>query len=252
MDAQESQIYIAIIVASFVIGSAVSYFFYSVLKHHKKVLQLERESSKAQVEMLENDRSRIAADLHDELAPMLVAVKMRINSFDLSNENDQEQLDKTNETINDIAKRMRGISFDLMPSTLQEKGLQTAVREFVNYMGLSSPLKIRLVLCSAPLNLNDQQTIHLYRIIQEIIHNTIKHAHAQVLTIGLEHQKDYLVLSTMDDGSGFNYKEQLRDHKGLGLRSLLNRVHLLKGEFLIDSKLEKGTAIRIQIPTNHG
>lgn len=73
MDAQESQIYIAIIVAVVVIGVTICYFFYSTIRQHKKVLQLERENASAQVSMLEKDRARIAEDLHDDLAPMLAA-----------------------------------------------------------------------------------------------------------------------------------------------------------------------------------
>jgi signal transduction histidine kinase len=249
MDAQESEIYISVIIAVVVVSGAVGYFFYSVLKQHKRVLHLERENSKAQVEMLEKDRSRIATDLHDDLAPMLAAVKMRINSFDLSNENDQKQLAKTNQAIDDIAKQMRSISFDLMPSTLQEKGLKTAVKEFVNYISLNNELKIRLMTDEEKPELSEQKMIHVYRIIQEIIHNTIKHAQATELMITMKKEKAYFVVSTRDKGLGFDYPLKLKANKGLGLKSLQNRVHLLKAEWEIDSKPGKGTAIIIRIPT---
>lgn len=249
MDAQESAVYISIIVATAVVSGVVIYFFYSVLKQHKKVLSLERENSRAQVEMLEKDRSRIAADLHDDLAPMLVAVKTRVNSFDLVNENDHEHLTKTNQIIDDIAKRMRSISFDLMPSTLQEKGLKTAVREFVYFIGSGYELKIRLSMDEEKFELSEQKTIHAYRIIQEIIHNTLKHAQATELSITMKKEKDCLVLMTKDNGVGFDYLPKLKEGKGLGLKSLQNRIHLLQAEWEIDSIPGKGTAITIRIPT---
>lgn len=248
MDAQESAIYVSIIIAVFVLAAVVSYFFYFVIKHHKKVLRLERESSKAQVEMLEKDRSRIATDLHDELAPMLAAVRMRINSFDLNSAGERELLERTNETIDDLAKRLRSISFDLMPSSLQGKGLPAAIQDYINYIDGNSALKIRLVVTENWSELDEQQTIHAYRIVQEIVHNTLKHARATRLTIGMQSKKNYLVLSSEDNGVGFNYQEQLKGAKGLGLKSLLNRAQLLQASLTVDSIVGKGTAITIRIP----
>lgn len=253
MDAQESQIYHAIILAVIVVGSVVFYFFYSIFKHHKKVLTLERDSAGAQVNALEKDRSRIAADLHDDLAPMLVAVKMRVNSFDLENKGDQQQLEKVNQIIDDMARRMRAISFDLMPVTLQEKGLLTAIREFVSSINNrdGDQLKIRLSLTEATLPLGSQKIIHAYRIIQEIVHNTIKHAGATELTIAIKRYKDQLIIETKDNGKGFDYHQKLAESKGLGLKSLINRVHLLRGRLNMDSKPGEGTFIIIQIPTDN-
>jgi two-component system NarL family sensor kinase len=249
MHAQEAQIYTAIITAVFVIAAVVYYFFFSIIKHHRKVLVLQRENATAEITALEKDRSRIAADLHDELAPMLVAVKMKINSFDLESDNDRKHLNSANHTIDEIARRMRGISFDLMPSALKEKGLQTAIKEFVNMVSSKSELQIQFSPVEEPLDLSEPVTIHLYRIVQEIIHNTVKHAKAKELRIVLKKQNRALVIAAIDNGTGFDYEQKLKHAKGLGLRSIMNRVHLLNGEFLIDSKPRIGTAITIQIPT---
>lgn len=249
MDPQESQIYIAIIVAVVITGLTVCYFLYSIIRQHKKVLNLERENASAQVRLLENDRQRIAVDLHDDLAPMLVAVRMRVNSFDLQQDADKDRLRQTNTIIDDIAKRMRTISYDLMPTALKEKGLKISVKEFVNSVSNSShPLQIRFIAPSEKLDLSEEQTIHTYRIIQEIIHNTIKHAEAKELIITLHPERDHLVLSTKDDGRGFDYKQLIKEGKGLGLKSLQNRANLMHAQFLLESEKGKGTEITIQIP----
>jgi two-component system, NarL family, sensor kinase len=249
MDATENEIYSAVLLAALVVGSIIAYFIFSMIRQNKKVLNLERTNAEAQVSALEKDRIRIAGDLHDDLAPMLVAVKMRINSFELTEDGDQKQLDSTNKIIDDLAKRMRAISFDLMPVSLQEKGLLMALTEFVNYIGQRSDLAIRLKFYEQNVALSEQRTIHIYRMIQEIIHNTIKHAHASELVIAIKKQKEYLVVATQDNGVGFDHEQKLKESKGLGLKSLLNRVHLLKAEFTVNSKPGKGTEITIQIPT---
>jgi signal transduction histidine kinase len=251
MHAQETKIYTAIIIAVFVIGTVVYYFFYAMLKQHRKMLSLQKQYATAQVTVLEKDRSRIAADLHDELAPMLVAVKMKINSFDLENETDKKYLLSANHTIDEIARRMRGISFDLMPSALREKGLQTAVHEFVNTISSKNDLIIHFAPETAAVELSEAATIHLYRVVQEIIHNTLKHARASQLSIVLKKQKNYLVIASRDNGTGFDHQQKLKQATGLGLPSLMNRIHLLNGEFLIDSKEGVGTAITIQIPLDN-
>lgn len=248
MDAQESKIYIAIIVAVVVLSMIALSFFYAMLKQHKKVLRLERENARAQVELLEKDRARIAEDLHDDLAPMLAAVRMKVNSFDLDNDIDRERLLTTNSTIDDIAKRMRAISFDLMPSSLQSKGLEKAVAEFINYLGPGNPLNIRFIGPSGGMRLDDKTTIHLYRIIQEIIHNTMKHAKANELIIAMKRENSYLVLASEDNGIGFDHQGKFKEAKGLGLKSLQNRINLLRGKMEIDSLPGKGTKISVQIP----
>jgi signal transduction histidine kinase len=146
--------------------------------------------------------------------------------------------------------RMRAISFDLMPATLREKGLQSAIQAFVNYTANNSGLQIRFITQKEKITLDDQKTIHIYRIVQEIIHNTIKHANAKELIILLNKEHHDLVLSTKDNGQGFDYQQQLKSSSGLGLKSLMNRIYLLKAEFFIDSKPGKGTTITIQIPDN--
>lgn len=252
MDAQESQIYSAFVIAILVIGSIIGYFIFSAIKQQKRVLALQIQNARAEITALEKDRARIAADLHDELSPMLVAVKMKINSFELSDPFDQEQLDKTNQTIDDMAARMRAISFDLMPTALQTKGLVVALREFINYISPVEGLKIHFLPPNDPIPLSEQYAINLYRIIQEIIHNTIKHADATELTIGLKRNSNTLVLQTVDNGTGFDHDKALNDDNGLGLRSLANRVNLLSAELSVNAKPGKGSSYTIEIPLKNG
>ncbi len=104
MDSQEAQIYKAVIIGLIIIGSVAGYFIFSVIKHQKSLMQLQRKNAGAEIASLERDRSRIASDLHDEMAPMLSAVKMKINSLEISSAEDEIHLSRTNETIDRMAQ----------------------------------------------------------------------------------------------------------------------------------------------------
>jgi signal transduction histidine kinase len=251
MDAKESQIYIAIIIALIITGSAICYFFYSILQQQKRVRRLERENADAHVQTLEKDRARIAADLHDELSPMLTGVSLWMKCFQLRREIDEENRLKAIYNIENITNRMRAISFDLMPIKLKKNGLIETVDQFIGFISTGNVLNIRLIRSPHDIELEEQKIIHAYRIVQEIVHNTIKHAKATELTILLANEKGQVVIATKDNGTGFDHKQQLKDSKGLGLKSMMNRINLLQADFLMDSKPGKGTSITIRIP-KHG
>ena len=246
MDAQETSLYTAILIASIIIGIIIVYFVVSIITQQRKNLELHKRNILTEITALEKERARIAADLHDELGPLLSAVKMKINSFELADAEDQAEIAKTNQHIDSMVKRVREISFDLMPSALIRKGLLVAVREFADYIMKTNALQID-VRAADSLQLQEHKAVNLYRIIQEVIHNTIKHAKASQLTIELHTQKNKLVLKTHDNGVGFN-PDALGKNTGLGLRSLLSRTEIMNGTMYLDSQKGRGTSITFEIP----
>ncbi|MFL5788644.1 MAG: sensor histidine kinase, partial [Flavisolibacter sp.] len=96
--------------------------------------------------------------------------------------------------------------------------------------------------------LNEQQAINLYRIIQEIIHNTIKHARASEIIIELRKDKDAIVLATKDNGIGFNYDSKSKETSGQGLRNLLSRTEIIGGKMFFESGKGRGTTYIFEIP----
>jgi len=245
MDAKETSFYIAILIVCAVIGVFIAYFIISIISQQRRVVKLYRENLLTEITTLEKERSRIAADLHDELGPILSAVKLRINSLDISEE-DQDEIDKTNTQIDNLIKRMREISFDLMPVSLTRKGFAVALKKFIDYVGESSNLKINFRYTD--IKITQAQSINLYRIVQEIIHNTVKHAQATQLDIELKAEKNMIILSTNDNGKGFDYDVTSKQASGLGLQNLLRRTEMLNGKMYFDSKKEKGTIYSFEIP----
>lgn len=247
MDANERALLIAIIIASVVLAVIITYFIIIIIRNQRRSQALYKSKILAEITTLEKERARIATDLHDELGPYLSAAKMRINALDVLADDDRENLVKINEHLDLIIHRMREISGDLMPNTLIRKGLVVGIEEFIHNISKPSGLQIHF-LPTASCEFPFPQRIHLYRIVQEIVHNTIKHAKATVLNIELKGSADRVFLVSEDNGVGFDYTTVLDEKLGLGLRSLLSRIEVMGGEMFIESKSGKGTRYVFEIP----
>ncbi|MDB5252182.1 MAG: hypothetical protein JWP27_1351 [Flaviaesturariibacter sp.] len=249
MDAQETRIYAAVLIASAVLGTILVFFLVSIVRQQRRNLELHKKNIMAEITTLEKERSRMAHDLHDELGPVLAAVKMKMNSFELTHEEDRAEMVRTSEHIDELLKRIREITFDLMPNTLLRKGFTGAAKEFVDFIGRNNQLTIQYHADEIPY-ISEQKTINLYRILQEVVHNTIKHAGATSLHISISLQKNNIVLSTSDNGAGFDYDRKLATDAGIGLTSLKSRVEIMNGQFYLESKKGKGTSYIFQIPVS--
>jgi len=246
MDEKEATFYTAVLIICAVLGIIIAYFVVSIIRQQRRSLALYKQSIFTEITTLEKERTRMAADLHDEVGPILSAVKLRLNSLDIHNETDAQEVKNTNAQIDGLLRRMREISFDLMPTSLIRKGLPSALNEFIEYCNKSDELKINFQ--HEPVPLNQQQAISLYRIIQEIIHNTIKHAKASEILIELRRDKDKIVLATKDNGIGFNYDSKSNESSGQGLRNLLSRAEIIGGKMFFESGKGKGTTYIFEIP----
>jgi len=246
MDEKETGLYTAVLIISFIVGIIIAYFIISIIRQHRRSLNLYKQSIYTEINTLEKERKRMAADLHDEVGPVLSAVKLRLSSLDISNADDEEEIKKTNDQIDNLLRRMREISFDLMPNSLIRKGLPAAIREFIDYCSRSNALTIRFD--HDEVELSQEQSINLYRIIQEIIHNTIRHAGATELIIELRKLTNRFVLSVRDNGIGFNFENKSKEATGLGLRNLLSRIEIIGGQMFFESNKNRGTSYIFEFP----
>lgn len=245
MPAQEVNSITVVLIAAFILGSILVYFLINFIRQQRKLLLWQKARTKAEIDILEQERKRIATDLHDEIGPLLSAVKLQINHLEIKEEEEQVILSKSTQQIDDVIQKFRNISYNLLPNTLVRKGLVAAVEEFIYKI---QPLAVDINFKAEAFKLNSEQEINLFRIIQEIVHNTIKHARAITLTIFIHNQNENLVLHTKDDGIGFDYQETNTQNLGLGLLSLQNRVEILNGHLQVQSAKGEGTEIVITIP----
>jgi two-component system, NarL family, sensor kinase len=248
MDSQETNIYNAILITAAVLGTIIIYFVISIVRQQRRNLELHRLNILAEINTLEKERTRIAADLHDELGPILSAIKFKINSVDAADEEDQYQLEKASAHIDDLITRLRQIAANLMPNTLVRKGLVAALEEFFNNTAQFST-HITFTHGKLP-EISPEKSVNIYRIVQEIVHNTVKHAKAKELLIDLSVRNNMLVLSAKDNGVGFDYQQRLKENSGLGLRNLKSRAEIMGGTVTIESRPMKGTLSIFEIPLN--
>lgn len=239
-----------VISLSFLLTAIVCYFIWSFVRHQRRISKWQQERISAEIETLENERKRIAEDLHDELGPMLSAIKLQINHLEPTDEFDQTILSKSSGQIDFIIERFRDISYNLLPNTLVRKGLKYAIEEYIYKMQKASNLAITFS-GSSDINLTQESEINLYRIVQEIVHNAVKHSRASLLKISLQiNKKNELVLITEDNGVGFVSTKESEKNNGLGLLNLSSRIEVLNGSIDCISLPGLGTKYFIKIPMN--
>lgn len=235
-----------VLISAAILILIISFFIISIVKEHRMVVNWQQVRIAAEVNNLENERKRIADDLHDELGPLLSAIKLQINHLEPTDETEKAVLERSSEQIDSIIQRFREISYDLLPNTLVRKGFIKATEEFISKLKPVHPLNITFVY--SDFALLPEREINLYRILQEIIHNTVKHARATTLSINIQKNNKMLVLKTKDDGIGFNYSEKTQIASGLGLLSVQSRVELLGGQLIVTSQPGSGTLFEIEMP----
>ena len=248
MDTHETKIYVALLIVVGFMGIFLLFFVITILRHQRRNQELYKAQVNAEITTMEKERTRIASDLHDDLGPMLSAVKLLVNNLELTTEEDKATLARTNGYIDDVLLQLRTISNDLVPQALNRKGLVVAVDEFISELNEKRTMHIDFEF-SDDLNIPSSKGIHLWRIIQEVIHNADKHAKASMMKIRLEEKNEKLILSLQDNGCGFDSKDLATVQKGLGLKNIISRVETLKGNIYIDSTPQRGTGYSIESPT---
>jgi signal transduction histidine kinase len=247
MDAKETSIFTAVLISCIIVLVLIIFFTVTIIRYQRRSLLLYRAKVLAEITTLENERRRVSADLHDELGPIVAGIQLKLNSLDITNTEDLQTIGNINRHISDLIGRMKGISNDLMPVLLLKKGLVVALERVVEDFNKTGSLAIDLRTQDVP-PVPEDIAINLYRILQEVIHNTVKHAGASRLVIQLRAEKNWLHLTTTDDGVGFDYRTAARDHTGLGLRNLLSRTEILAGHMYVESGKGRGTVYDFEIP----
>jgi len=204
----------------------------------------------AMIEGQEKERLRLAGDLHDNLGGTLAAVKMHIGNLQNNLEkskNPQELLDKANTLISEAYKNVRSIAHERNSGVMAKEGLLPAVQKLAKKVAISGGLHIDVNDFGLEERLSNHLEITIFRIIQELITNVIKHAQASEVTISLTQHEDELNIVVEDNGKGFKVGK-LEDKDGMGLGSIERRVEHLEGTMLVDSTISKGTNVIIDIP----
>jgi signal transduction histidine kinase len=232
-----------------ILAGAIFFFFITYQKRIlKKELEINIIKNQQQEEILrttilsqEKERKRIAQDLHDEVGAMLSVVKLNIALFERKSETIQskELAHETKKYLDEIILQVRRISRALMPPSLEKLGLSVAIEELVNWINKSGQIQVELWKTGEPFRFSDKKELALFRIVQELLNNAIKHSQASVITIKLRYSPAGMSVSIIDNGVGFELKKMVKT--GLGLKNLESRIQILGARMKLKSAPGQGT-----------
>lgn len=215
-----------------------------------EVIAQQDLATKAVLVAEENERKRIAGELHDGLGQLFSAVKLNLSAIGehltFKDEHNKKMFDKTLYLVDESCKEVRSISHQMTPNVLLKAGLTSAVRDFIDKID-ARKLKVNLATFGLQHRLDHNIEIVLYRVIQETVNNVIKHAQASSLDIQLTKDEDGINVMIEDNGIGFN-TAQLEKFDGIGLKNIQTRTAYLKGTVDFSSQPGKGTLVSIFIP----
>jgi signal transduction histidine kinase len=226
-----------------------------IFKYMKRVEDSRRQTEKMFLNTIiqteEKERKRFAKDLHDGLGPLLSTVKMSVSSLAQMkhNEASREIVENTELVINEAIKSLKEISDNLSPHVLNNFGLVRALSNFSNKINITKTIRINLTSNLKDERFDNNVEVVLYRVVCELINNTIKHAKAKKIDLSLTKGGDYLTIIYQDDGKGFNVAKVIEQPatSGMGFSNIYSRINSLKGEINIESEQKKGTWVTIKV-----
>jgi signal transduction histidine kinase len=216
-----------------------------VIKDLEEVDEQRRSLLSHVVRAQEDERTRIANDIHDDPLQKLVAAKMRVELLQRAHK-DVAELDDVHETVRSCITSLRFLLFDLRPPILDEQGLGPAVEDYLQHSGGDATFTVRDELLS---EVPAETRVLLYRIAQEALTNARKHAEARHIDVELEAQDDGILMRIEDDGMGFSPLEVRGSKPGhLGLAAMRERAEMAGGRIHLHSLPGAGTVLEVWLP----
>lgn len=220
------------------------------LQLQAEVMKQQDLATKAIINAEENERRRIAAELHDGVGQMMSAAKMNLsaieNEIPFADEAQRISFEKVIQMVDEGCKEVRSVSHQMMPNALLKSGLASAVKEFLDKID-SRIININLHTEGLQERMDANTETVLYRVIQECVNNVIKHSGANNLDISLIKDTDGISATIEDNGRGFDASNN-ETPGGIGLKNIRSRVDFLKGTVDFDSSPGKGTLVAIHVP----
>lgn len=263
LELQEAQLRYRMTINYLLFGTVVTLLVISLLTYRNylqkqklqqlRISELETEkqlnSTEGVLKGEEQERTRLAKDLHDGLGGMLSGIKYSLNAMKgnliMTPENHQA-FERSMDMLDSSIKEMRRVAHNMMPEALVRFGLDTALKDYCHDLNQGGALQVSYQSIGLADENPDQTTgITIYRIVQELIGNTLKHAAAKTAIVQVTKANGLLDLTVEDDGKGFD-TTLLRQSKGIGWTNIQHRVDFLKGKLDVRSAPGKGTSVHIE------
>jgi len=216
----------------------------------QRIKQLEDEKKLLAVRFLvegqEEERKRIAKEMHDGIGVLLATAKMQFSSISDVNPETSIRIAKATRLLEQATSDVRKITHNMMPGLLTKFGFFDAVEDLMEQLDDAGTISAKVIIKGQPFRFQENKEIMLYRIVQEMVHNTIKHAKATAIKLEMEILPEKLNLSFIDNGQGFDVADMLQK-KSIGLTSIQSRVSFLDGKIDINAASGNGTMFSIEV-----
>lgn len=227
-----------------------------VFKYIRKVEAERRDTEKrflnAIIQAEERERRNIARELHDGFGPLLSTVKISLSTLNqapLENA-EKENLANTEMVLDEAIRSLREISNNLSPHVLTNFGLARALKGFINKINTTKTIRILFTTNLQDERFDPNTEVILYRVVCELINNTMKHAGASRINLDINYQKGEILMRYSDNGSGFDVARVTDDPgHGMGFSNIFSRINSLKGSLHFDSAPGQGIQVTIRVST---
>ena len=223
---------------------------HSLVKIHDLTDKIHQEAGRIAtiIKTQEEERNRVASDLHDSIGQQISALKFYFDSIQKQKDEKLrlQLLKKTEALIDNVSDEIRNICFQLMPRSVEKFGIGQSIKQLADLIHFSTGIKFDIQVEEANSKIDPNVAMSVYRIIQEFVNNSIKHAKCKNIGVNLSIKAKILTLLMTDDGIGFNNNASLK--RGNGLDNINLRVKYLQGEIEFSSEKNKGVQLNITIP----
>jgi two-component system, NarL family, sensor kinase len=219
-----------------------------VLKFHKRIQQMEHDQQKillnASIKLQEEERQRLAADLHDDAGPLLATVRLYLNE-NLVNQDKATQLQsifQARQIVDDTIQLVRNISHSLMPPTLKNFGLESAINDLFQKISGSGSINASSRFHEYKERLKEEKELIIFRVVQELINNILKHSNSSFIHLTQNVHADKFYLRIHHDGRGIvqaDFDKLNKSNVGLGLKNITSRMRLVQGNINFEKDISQ-------------
>lgn len=208
----------------------------------------QKELLVAAVEIQETERRRIARDLHDDIGSLLSATRLYLRQLNTEATKDRtiQIKDQALAILDEMIQNTRRITHDLMPPALEKFGFQAAAEDMCERINRSGGINVNFR-SDTETRLGAREEAALYRVLQELMNNTLKHAQAKNIDVAIDRRQDIFGFTFKDDGKGFD--PALVNSQGLGLRNIESRVSLIGGHLQSTTSPGNGLTVAVTLPS---
>jgi two-component system NarL family sensor kinase len=264
MQAQNQEIYVLILMgvalALLLVGFIVTILWLYQRRQHRQEKQMtrmkdefEQEVLRSQLEIQESTFKTIAQELHDNIGQMLSVVKLSLSILPLEKDHEAfESVQNSRQMLNKVIADMADLTKGLHTDRIVQIGLAEAIRFDLEALRRTGLIEVSFELEGDEYHFDEQKSIFLFRMFQEMLNNILKHSRATQINVEVIYSTDdKFVLKVEDNGVGFDpavKQEKVSSSSGIGLKSMRNRAHLIGAKIFIQSEPGKGTSVRVELP----